>query len=63
MMNPEGYRKAIRLMRLAEKFGLPIISLIDTPGANPILEAEERGQGWAIASNLEKWPASPPRLS
>jgi acetyl-CoA carboxylase carboxyl transferase subunit alpha len=52
MLNPEGYRKALRLMRLAEKFRLPIISLIDTPGANPILDAEERGQGLAIAENL-----------
>ncbi len=54
MMNPEGYRKALRLMRLAEKFNLPIVSLLDTPGANPILEAEERGQGWAIAHNLRE---------
>jgi acetyl-CoA carboxylase carboxyl transferase subunit alpha len=52
MVNPEGFRKAHRLMRLAEKFHLPIISLLDTPGANPVLEAEERGQGWAIAQNL-----------
>lgn len=52
MMNPEGFRKALRLMRLAEKFGLPIITLLDTPGAYPGLEAEERGQGWAIAQNL-----------
>lgn len=52
MMNPEGYRKALRLMKLAEKFNLPVISLIDTPGAHPCLEAEERGQGWAIAKNL-----------
>jgi acetyl-CoA carboxylase carboxyl transferase subunit alpha len=52
MLNPEGFRKAMRLMRLAEKFNLPIISLLDTPGANPVLEAEERGQGWAIAKNL-----------
>ena len=52
MPNPEGYRKAMRLMRLAEKFHLPIITLLDTPGANPVLEAEERGQGWAIAENL-----------
>lgn len=52
MLNPEGFRKALRLMRMAEKFHLPIISLLDTPGANPILEAEERGQGWAIAQNL-----------
>lgn len=52
MLNPEGFRKALRLMKMAEKFHLPIISLLDTPGANPILEAEERGQGWAIAQNL-----------
>lgn len=49
---PEGFRKALRLMRLAEKFNLPIITLLDTPGAYPGLEAEERGQGWAIAQNL-----------
>jgi acetyl-CoA carboxylase carboxyl transferase subunit alpha len=52
MPNPEGYRKALRLMKLAEKFNLPIITLIDTPGASPGLEAEERGQGEAIAKNL-----------
>ncbi|HYK56902.1 MAG TPA: acetyl-CoA carboxylase carboxyltransferase subunit alpha [Flavisolibacter sp.] len=52
MANPEGYRKALRLMRLAEKFGKPIITLIDTPGAYPGLEAEERGQGEAIARNI-----------
>lgn len=52
MLNPEGFRKAMRLMRLAEKFRLPVVSLLDTPGANPRLEAEERGQGWAIAENL-----------
>lgn len=52
MMNPEGFRKAMRLMRLAEKFKLPVVSLLDTAGANPQLEAEERGQGWAIAQNL-----------
>ncbi|MEN9343279.1 MAG: acetyl-CoA carboxylase, carboxyl transferase, alpha subunit [Chlamydiota bacterium] len=52
MMHPEGYRKAIRCMRMAAKFGLPILSLIDTPGAHPGLGAEERGQGWAIAENL-----------
>lgn len=52
MPNPEGYRKALRLMKMAEKFGLPVISLIDTPGASPGLEAEERGQGEAIARNL-----------
>ncbi len=52
MLNPEGFRKAMRLMKLAERFHLPVVSLIDTPGANPRLEAEERGQGWAIASNL-----------
>lgn len=52
MANPEGYRKALRLMKLAEKFGKPIITLIDTPGAFPGLEAEERGQGEAIARNI-----------
>lgn len=52
MPNPEGYRKALRMMRLAEKFDLPVICLIDTPGAFPGLEAEERGQGEAIAKNL-----------
>jgi acetyl-CoA carboxylase carboxyl transferase subunit alpha len=52
MPNPEGYRKALRLMKLAEKFNKPIITLIDTPGASPGLEAEERGQGDAIAKNL-----------
>lgn len=52
MPNPEGYRKALRLMKLAEKFGKPIVTLIDTPGAFPGLEAEERGQGEAIARNL-----------
>ncbi|KAF3362261.1 Acetyl-coenzyme A carboxylase carboxyl transferase subunit alpha [Chlamydiales bacterium STE3] len=54
MLNPEGFRKALRLMQLAEKFSLPVISLLDTPGANPRLEAEERGQGWAIAMNLRE---------
>lgn len=53
MVNPEGYRKALRLMRLAEKFHLPVVTLLDTPGAYPGLEAEQRGQGWAIASNLQ----------
>ena len=52
MANPEGYRKALRLMKLAEKFSKPIITLIDTPGAYPGLEAEERGQGEAIARNI-----------
>jgi acetyl-CoA carboxylase carboxyl transferase subunit alpha len=52
MAKPEGYRKALRLMKTAEKFGIPIISLIDTPGAYPGLEAEERGQGQAIANNI-----------
>ena len=52
MANPEGYRKALRLMRLAEKFNKPVVTLIDTPGAFPGLEAEERGQGEAIARNL-----------
>ncbi|MCK8490842.1 MULTISPECIES: acetyl-CoA carboxylase carboxyltransferase subunit alpha [Spirosoma] len=54
MPNPEGYRKALRLMKLAEKFNKPIITLIDTPGAFPGLEAEERGQGEAIARNLKE---------
>ena len=52
MANPEGYRKALRLMKLAEKFDKPIVTFIDTPGAFPGLEAEERGQGEAIARNL-----------
>lgn len=52
MANPEGYRKALRLMKLAEKFDIPVITFIDTPGAFPGLEAEERGQGEAIARNL-----------
>ena len=52
MSNPEGYRKALRLMKSAEKFNIPVITLIDTPGAYPGLEAEERGQGEAIAKNL-----------
>lgn len=52
MSNPEGYRKALRLMKLAEKFNKPVITLIDTPGAYPGLEAEERGQGEAIARNI-----------
>lgn len=54
MANPEGYRKALRLMKLAEKFNKPIVALIDTPGAFPGLEAEERGQGEAIARNLKE---------
>jgi len=52
MANPEGYRKALRLMKSADKFGIPIVTLIDTPGAFPGLEAEERGQGEAIARNI-----------
>jgi acetyl-CoA carboxylase carboxyl transferase subunit alpha len=52
MMNPEGYRKALRLFKLAEKFNKPVVTLIDTPGAYPGLEAEERGQGEAIARNI-----------
>lgn len=54
MANPEGYRKALRLMKLAEKFNKPIVTLIDTPGAYPGVEAEERGQGEAIARNLKE---------
>jgi acetyl-CoA carboxylase carboxyl transferase subunit alpha len=53
MANPEGYRKALRKMKLAERFGLPIVALIDTPGANPDIGAEERGQAWAIAENIQ----------
>jgi len=52
MPHPEGYRKALRCMKLAEKFQIPVITLLDTPGAYPGLTAEERGQGWAIATNL-----------
>lgn len=54
MANPEGYRKALRLMKIAEKFNKPIVTFIDTPGAYPGLEAEERGQGEAIARNLKE---------
>lgn len=54
MANPEGYRKALRMMKMAEKFGKPIVTLIDTPGAFPGIEAEERGQGEAIARNLKE---------
>jgi acetyl-CoA carboxylase carboxyl transferase subunit alpha len=54
MANPEGYRKALRLMKIAEKFNKPIVTFIDTPGAFPGLEAEERGQGEAIARNLKE---------
>ncbi|CCB90916.1 acetyl-coenzyme A carboxylase carboxyl transferase subunit alpha [Waddlia chondrophila 2032/99] len=54
MLHPEGFRKAFRLMKMAERFCLPIVSLLDTPGAYPGLEAEERGQGWAIAHNLKE---------
>lgn len=54
MANPEGYRKALRLMKMAEKFNKPIVTFIDTPGAFPGLEAEERGQGEAIAKNLRE---------
>jgi len=53
MANPEGYRKAYRLMKTAEKFGIPVVTLLDTPGAYPGLEAEERGQAEAIAKNLK----------
>ena len=54
MANPEGYRKAYRLMEMAEKFGIPVVTLVDTPGAFPGLEAEERGQAEAIARNLKR---------
>lgn len=52
--NPEGYRKAIRLMDLADRFALPVVALIDTQGAYPGIEAEERGQGWAIAESIQR---------
>ena len=54
MANPEGYRKAYRLMEMAEKFDIPVVTLVDTPGAFPGLEAEERGQAEAIARNLKR---------
>ncbi|PYE55199.1 acetyl-CoA carboxylase carboxyltransferase subunit alpha [Deinococcus yavapaiensis] len=54
MSNPEGYRKAIRLMDLADKFRLPVVALIDTPGAYPGIDAEERGQAWAIAQSIQR---------
>jgi len=54
MLHPEGFRKALRLAQLAEKFHLPVVFLLDTPGAYPGLSAEERGQGWAIAHNLRE---------
>lgn len=55
MLHPEGFRKALRLARFAEKFGLPVVFLLDTPGAHCGLTAEERGQGWAIALNLREF--------
>jgi acetyl-CoA carboxylase carboxyl transferase subunit alpha len=54
MSKPEGYRKALRMMKLAEKFGRPVITIIDTPGAYPGIDAEERGQAEAIAFNLRE---------
>ncbi len=54
MLSPEGFRKSLRLMKMAEKFGLPVLSLIDTSGAFPGLEAEKAGQAWAIANNLKE---------
>src|SRR3546814_781192 len=54
MAKPEGYRKAIRLMRLADRFGLPVVTLVDTPGAFPGVQAEERGQAEAIARSTEE---------
>lgn len=57
MVSPEGFRKALRLMRLAEKFHLPVVTLLDTTGAAAVLEAEERGQAWAIAMNLREMAA------
>lgn len=57
MVSPEGFRKSLRLMRLAEKFHLPVVCLMDTPGAAAVLEAEERGVSWAIAENLREMAA------
>lgn len=57
MVSPEGFRKALRLMKLAEKFRLPVVTLVDTPGALAMLEAEERGIAWAIAQNLREMAA------
>jgi acetyl-CoA carboxylase carboxyl transferase subunit alpha len=54
MVSPEGFRKVMRLMELASRMGIPVVSLLDTPGAYPGLEAEQRGQGWVIAENLQK---------
>jgi acetyl-CoA carboxylase carboxyl transferase subunit alpha len=54
MLSPEGFRKALRLMRLAEQLRIPVLSLLDTPGAYPGLEAEQRGQGWVIAESIQK---------
>ena len=62
MPHPEGYRKALRCMELAAKFNLPIVTLLDTPGAYPGLAAEERGQGWAIAENLFKMARIPTQI-
>ncbi len=59
MPHPEGYRKALRCMKLAAKFHLPVLALIDTPGADPCLASEERGQGWAIAHNLMEMSSLP----
>jgi acetyl-CoA carboxylase carboxyl transferase subunit alpha len=56
MANPEGYRKSLRLMQMAARFGLPIVTLVDTPGASPGIGAEERGQAEAIATNLKEIP-------
>lgn len=62
MPHPEGYRKALRCMALAAKFSLPVVTLLDTPGAYPGLSAEERGQGWAIAKNLWEMAQMPAPL-
>lgn len=57
MTKPEGYRKALRLMKLAEKFKMPVFTFVDTPGAYPGIDAEERGQSEAIGRNILKWPS------
>lgn len=63
MPRPEGYRKALRMMEMAERFKMPILTFIDTPGAYPGIDAEERGQSEAIAFNLAKCPSLKRQLS
>ena len=68
MSKPEGYRKALRLMKTAEKFKLPVFTFVDTPGAYPGIDAEERGQSRPLAATSSRWrsskcPSSPPSLA